>query len=138
MIDKSLILYIAIGIGFFYVVTTYVGELQAEDDRYRNNAYNQQHQYDKYQTTDSVGEIVLEVSELDESKQVSAWNESPLKPQWLALFPDFSAMKIFVKDHVHGEPLVSKLTKTVDEAEDKYFSGVLDTAGVKRFLDSLK
>ena len=138
MIDKSLILYIAIGIGFFYVVTTYVSDIQAEDDRYRNNAYKQQHQYDKYQTTDSVGEIVLEVSELDAAKQVSAWNESPLKPQWLALFPDFSAMKMFVTDHVHGEPLVSKLTKTVDEAEDKYFSGTLDVEGAKRLLGSLK
>ena len=138
MIDKSLILYIAIGIGFFYVVTTYVGELQAEDDRYRNNAYNQQHQYDKYQTTDSVGETVLEVSELDVDKQVSAWNESPLKPQWLALFPDFSAMKMFVTDHVHGEPLVSKLTNTVGEAEDKYFSGTLNAEGAKQLLGSLK
>lgn len=138
MIDKSLILYIAIGIGFFYVVTTYVSDIQAEDDRYRNNAYKQQHQYDKYQTTDSVGEIVLEVSELDAAKQVSAWNESPLKPKWLALFPDFSAMKMFVTDQVHGEPLVSKLTKTVDEAEDKYFSGTLNVEGAKRLLGSLK
>ena len=120
------------------MVTNYVGEIQAEDDRYRNNAYNEQHQYDKYQSIDSVGEIVLEVSELDTAKQASAWNESPLKPKWLALFPDFSAMKMFVKDHVHGEPLISRLAKLADEAEEKYFSGALNLEQTKKFLGSLK
>jgi hypothetical protein len=135
--DKSLFVYILIGIGFFYVVTDFVGGIQEEDDRYRNNQYTQEHQYDKYQSVDSAGESVLNVSELDLNKQVLAWNASPLKEEWIALFPDFSAMKMMIKERVQGTPLTTKLISLANEAEDKYFSGALTVDGTKQLLGSV-
>jgi len=136
--DKSLFIYILVGIAFFYVVTTFVGDIQAEDDRYRNKNYNNEHQYDKYQSTDSVGQSVLKVEGIELPAQIKAWNASPMKGEWLVLFPDFSGMKSFVSDRVQGQALESKLKALVDDAEDKYFSGTLNTEQAKQLLDSLK
>ena len=136
--DKSLFIYILVGFAFFYAVTTFVGDIQAEDDRYRNKNYNNEHQYDKYQGTDSVGQSVLRVEGIELSAQIKAWNASTIKAEWLTLFPDFSGMKSFVSDRVEGKALEAKLKVLVDDAEDKYFSGVLNTEQVKQLLDSLK
>jgi len=136
--DKSLLIYILVGFAFFYVVTTFVGDIQAEDDRYRNKSYNNEHQYDKYQGTDTVGQKVLKVEHIALSIQIKAWNAGAIKAEWLALFPDFSAMKSFVSDRVQGKALDAKLKVLVDDAEDKYFSGVLNTEQAKQLLDSLK
>jgi len=136
--DKSLFIYILVGFAFFYGVTTFVGDIQAEDNRYRNNNYNNVHQYDKYQGTDSVGQSVLKVEGVALSTQIKAWNASTIKTEWLRLFPDFSGMKSFVSDRVQGNALDAKLKALVDDAEDKYFSGVLNTEQAKQLLDSLK
>ena len=136
--DKSLLIYILIGMGFFYVVTDFVAGIQEEDERYRNNDYNKAHQYDKYQGEDSVGQSILKVSELESSKQVAAWKQSPLKDEWLALFPDFSEMKLFSGDRVEGEYLKNTLTSMVDKVEDDYFSGKVSVEKAKQMLDLLK
>jgi hypothetical protein len=135
--DKSLFIYILVGLAFFYVVTNFVGDIQAEDDNYRNNSYNNEHQYDKYQGTDSVGQSVLNVESLELPAQIKTWNASPIKAEWLTLSPNFSAMKNFVSDRVQGEALVSKLKTLVDDVEDKYFSGKVNTEQAKQLLDSL-
>lgn len=136
--DKSLLIYILIGMGFFYVVTDFVEGIQEEDERYRNHDYDKAHQYDKYQSEDSVGQVVLRVSELSSTKQVEAWQKSPLKEEWLQLFPDFSEMKHFIEDRVEGEYVKTKLKTMVDKAEDDYFSGRVTVEKAKLMLDSLK
>ncbi|MBA1419986.1 MAG: hypothetical protein FAF03_11155 [Epsilonproteobacteria bacterium] len=57
--DKSLMIFIAIGLGALYLVTNFIGDIQAEDDAYKNSGYQQEHIYDKYQTTDSVGQDIF-------------------------------------------------------------------------------
>ena len=136
--DKSMFIYILVGFAFFYVVTNFVGDIQAEDDRYRNKNYNTEHQYDKYQGTDSVGQSVLKVEGVELPAQIKAWNASAIKDEWIVLFPDFSAMKHFASDRVQGEPLVTKLKTLVDEVEDKYFSGNVNTEQAKKLLGSLQ
>ena len=73
--DKSFMIFIAIGLGFLYFVTTFVGDIQAEDEVYRNNDYDQEHKYDMYKTVDSIGQDVLDVTGANSQTQVSAWNE---------------------------------------------------------------
>jgi hypothetical protein len=46
-------------------------------------------------------------------------------------------MKNFASDRVQGEALVSKLKTLVDDVEDKYFSGKVNTEQAKQLLDSL-
>ena len=136
--DKSFMFFIAIGIGFLYFVTNFVGDIQAEDDAYRNNDYSQEHIYDKYQATDSIGQDILDLTGADATTQIGAWNNSMLKDEFLALFPRFDEMKIFVKDRIRGKILQDKLTSTISTIEDKFFSGTIGAEDAKRKLSTLK
>ena len=136
--DKSLMFFIAIGLGFLYFVTHFVGDIQAEDDEYANNDYKQEHIYDAYKTVDSVGQDILDVTGADAKTQLGAWNSSLLKDEFLDLFPDFTEMKNFIKDRLRGKILQDKLTKKVTEIEDKFFSGGITAEDAKRELSTLK
>ncbi len=136
--DKSMMVFIAVGIGFFYLVTTYVGDIQKEDDRLQNTGYEQEHKFDQYYTEDSMGDKILDVTLADPQTQVAAWNKSPLKEEYLDLFPDFDTMRTFVKNRVRGKELIDKLNRQIQETEDKFFSGALDAEGAKRALKQLK
>ena len=136
--DKSLMIFIAIGLGFLYFVTTFVGDIQAEDDAYRNNDYNQEHIYDKYQTVDSIGQRILDLTGADVTTQLGAWNNSMLKDEFLELFPRFDEMKSFVSDRIRGQLLKNKLTHTIDTIEDQFFSGTINAEQAKHELSSLK
>ncbi|WP_309499707.1 hypothetical protein [Sulfurovum sp.] len=135
--DKSLFFFIAIGVGFLYFITNFIGDIQ-EDDKFQNEEYKQKHKYDEYQNVDSIGREILDVTDVAADMQVQAWNCSPLKIEFLTLFPDFSAMKQFVEDRVRGEALRAKLTDAVNVAEDKYFSGTMNAEQAKRSLGALK
>ena len=136
--DKSLIFFIAIGLGFLYFVTNFVGDIQAEDDAYANNDYKQEHKYDAYKKVDSVGQDILDVTGADASTQLGAWNSSLLKDEFLDLFPDFTEMKNFINDRIRGKILRDKLNKKVTEIEDKFFSGGITAEDAKRELSTLK
>ena len=53
--DKSLLIFIAIGLGALYLVTNFIGDIQAEDDASRNKDYVIAHKYDQYKSVDSIG-----------------------------------------------------------------------------------
>ena len=133
-----MMVFIAVGIGFFYVVTTYVGDIQKEDDRLQNSGYEQEHRFDRYYTEDSIGEKILDVTLADPQTQVAAWNKSPLKQEYLELFPDFDTMRTFIKNRVRGKVLTDKLNKQIKDVEDKFFSGTIDAETAKRTLGQLK
>jgi len=135
--DKSLMIFIAIGIGFLYFVTNFIGEIQQEDNL-QNDEYRDKHKFDAYQTVDSIGREILDMTGTDASLQVSAWNSSHLKEEFLTLFPDFSDMKTFAKERVRGKVLQDKLSNTIKTVENQYFSGTLNTEGAKRMLSTLK
>jgi len=130
-------IFIAIGIGFLYFVTNFIGEIQQEDNL-QNDEYRDKHKFDAYQTVDSIGREILDMTGTDASLQVSAWNSSHLKEEFLTLFPDFSDMKTFAKERVRGKVLQDKLSNTIKTVENQYFSGTLNTEGAKRMLSTLK
>jgi hypothetical protein len=136
--DKSLMFFIAIGLGFLYFVTTFVGDIQAEDEAYQNNGYNQEHIYDKYQAVDSIGQGILDLTGADAKTQLGAWNKSMLKDEFLELFPRFDEMKSFAKDRIRGKILQDKLINTLSTIEDKFFSGTMSAEQAKRELSELK
>jgi len=136
--DRSLMIFIAIGLGALYLVTNFMGDIQAEDDAYSNTGYKQERIYDKYQKTDSVGQSILDVTGANVKTQLGAWNHSLLKDDFLDLFPDFTEMKNFIDDRVRGKMLKDKLTKTVNTIEDKFFSGSITAEDAKRELSTLK
>jgi len=136
--DKSLLVFIAIGIGFLYFITSFVGEIQEEDDKYQNREYQQKHKYDHYQSVDSIGRKILDLTGTDAATQMAAWKESRLKEEFLVLFPDFGEMKKFVKERIRGDALQAKLLKETDDVEGKYFSGTMNAEQAKRALDLLQ
>jgi len=136
--DKSLFIFIAVGLGFLYVITNYVSDIQEDDDRFQNTEYNQKHKFDQYQSVDSIGQEILTVTEVDANTQIVAWQESKLKEEFLTLFPNYEEMKIFVKERTRGDALQAKLLKTIDDVESKFFSGTLNAEQAKQSLDLLK
>jgi len=135
--DKSLMLFILIGIGGVFFVTNFVGDIQKEDEVYRNDGFDKEHAYDQYKTTDSIGREILDVTGAPVSLQMDAWNASVLKKEFLAVFPDFSGMKVFAEERVRGKALKSKLHTTLDSIEDAFFSGAMSAEDAKRKLGSL-
>jgi hypothetical protein len=128
----------AVGIGALYFVTTSVSKIQEEDDKYQNVEYQEKHQFDHYYTQNSIGQEILDLTEADAVTQVGAWNKSPLKEDFLSLFPDFDEMKIFVKERTRGAIIQEKLTELVKTTEMKFVSGELDTEQAKRKLSKLR
>ena len=135
--DKSLMIFIAVGIGFLYFITNFIGDIQ-EDDNLQNSEYKEKHKYDAYHNVDSIGQEILDVTGAATSVQVAAWNASILKNDFLMLFPDFSEMKVFVDERVRGKAVQEKLINSVNDAEDQYFSGTMNAEQAKRSLDTLK
>ncbi len=135
--DKSLFFFVVIGVGFLYFITQFVGDIQ-EDEKFQNEEYKQKRQYDQYKSVDSIGRDILVLTDVPMSTQVQAWNNSELKTEFLELFPDFSEMKIFVKERVRGEAFQAKLTASIDDVEAQYFSGAMDAEQAKRELNLLK
>jgi len=130
-------IFIAIGVGFLYFITNFVGDIQ-KDEKFQSNEYVEKHQYDQYKTIDSIGREILDVTGAPVSTQVQAWNNSGLKTDFLTLFPDFSGMKMFVKERVRGEELKVKLAHTLDKVESQYFTGAMNAEQAKRSLGLLK
>jgi hypothetical protein len=135
--DKSLFIFILIGVGFLYFITNFVGDIQ-EDEKFQNEEYKLKHQYDQYKTVDSIGREILDLTDVSVNTQVQAWNNSVLKTDFLELFPDFSEMKIFVNERIRGEALKIKLLAQIDDVEAKYFAGTMDAEQAKRELSVLK
>lgn len=136
--DKSLFVFILIGLGALYLVTNFIGDIQAEDDNYQNNTYQKEHAYDQYQKTDSVGQPILVADGADAKTQEAAWHASKVKKEFLELFPDYSEMKKFLKERVRGEGIQTKLLQTVKSVERKFYAGEMNSEQAKRTLDSLK
>ncbi|NOR56507.1 MAG: hypothetical protein GQ531_09890 [Sulfurovum sp.] len=136
--DKSFMVYIAIGIGFMYLITRYVGDIQAEDDKYSNNAHAEEMKYAQYNAVDSIGQDILDVTGVDATTQFKAWNKSTLKEEFLEIFPNFSEMQGFVKDRIRGKILQDKLTHKLTDIEDKFFSGGMTAEEAKRELGDIK
>ena len=135
--DKSLFFFVLIGVGFLYFINQFVGDIQ-QDDQFQNEEYKQKHRYDQYQSVDSIGRKILDMTDAPVGTQVEAWNNSELKTEYVALFPDFSDMKLFISERVRGDALKAKLTSSIDGVESKYLSGAMNAEQAKRELSLLK
>ena len=136
--DKGIVIFMIIGVGFFYLITNFIGTLDEEESGYQNSAYKQSHQYDKYKGTDSIGQEILVLKEADKKIQIAIWQSSQIKGEFLALFPNYMEMKNLIKERVEKSDLQKKLLKLVGDVEGDFFAGKLDAEQAKQKLDSLK
>ena len=135
--DKSLFIFLIIGAGFFYFVINVVKESETDTEKIHSTSY-QEEKYAKYHKTDSIGQDILDVTLADPATQVKVWNSSTIKEEFLEIFPDFDTMKVFIHNRVRGESLIKKLTKKINEVEDKFFSGAMNAEQAKRALENIK
>ncbi len=77
----------------------------------------------KYHRKDSIGQPILDLTLAPQENHINIWHRSPLKQEFLSLFPNFSAMKNFAKDRIIGEDFQNRLLAEVTAAEDDYFTG---------------
>jgi len=136
--DKGLLIFIAIGVAFLYFITNFIGEIQQGDEKFRNTGYEKEHQYDAYITKDSIGRDIIDLTGTSPAVQMKVWNSSTLKNEMLANFPDFSLMKLFVKERVRGDEFQQKLLRHLDDIELQYFSGKLDAENARKAIEDFK
>jgi len=132
-LDKGLLIFIAIGVIAIYFITSFVDTIQ-DDERYQNSGYseNSKDKDTQYQSTNSIGDIVLDVSSADAKTQIIVWNRSDIKREFLTNFPNFSNMRAFIEDKVVGDILQQKLREAIDTVEDKFVSGEIKVDEAKR------
>jgi hypothetical protein len=136
--DRSLIIFIAIGVGAVYFVTNFIGDIQSKDDTYSNNEYKKEQFYDKYNSVDIIGQKILDVSTANKEIQIKVWNHSSLKAEFLDLFPNFKEMRKFIDDRVRGEFLQVRLKSHLKDVENKFFSGQINAEKAKKMLGLLQ
>ena len=137
--DKSLLIFIAVGIGFLYFIKTFMHDVAMDDTiQYGNKAAIERDKgYDRFVRMDDTGESILDVSEAPENVQTEAWNNLSFKDDMAELFPDFDTMRTFVRNKVKGEPLKSKLLKKIKDVEDAFLSGRMPSEDAKEALKHL-
>jgi hypothetical protein len=135
--DKGVMFYITIGIIGIYFLTNFIGDIQEKDERIQNNDYTEKHRFDDYDGKDSIGQEILDLTDVSPSVQIEAWNQSLVKEEYLSLFPNFSEMKRFISDRIRGEAIQAKLLHALNSVEDKFFSGEISMEKAKRILRSL-
>ena len=137
MMDKNLLIFIAVGLVFMYFVTNFVNELQQEDEQLQSTGYQKKHSIDQFMKQDSIGQDILDVEGESAEVQVAAWNQSKLKHALIGYFPDFDTMKLFAKERVRGEILRNRLHQHIDSVEKRFFSGEIDAEKAKKELETL-
>jgi hypothetical protein len=136
--DKSYLLFLIVGIGFFYLVTSGVEEIESHEVRHYSTSNSESQRYAQFNKEDSIGDAILDVSNEDVATQLNAWHYSEIKNDFIEMFPDFIRLKSFVKDKIRGDVLVDKLTSKINNLEDKYFSGLISAEEAKKDLGILK
>lgn len=135
--DKSLFIFILVGVGAVYFIKGFIGDIQKEDTL-QSNQYKQEMQYKTYSKIDSIGREVLDTSDASDQVKMQVWDDSPLKEEFLSLFPNFDTMKTFLDERVLDEVLQKKLYAILSEVEDGYFAGNLTAEKAKQKLNSFK
>ncbi len=135
IVNSLFIVYIAVAILLGIATFNLVKDVQNEDTY---TAVKHDNKYSKYLSVDSLGDKILDLTQADTDTQISVWNESELKKEFLALFPDFDAMRNFVKNRIKGDPLTAKLLTHINTIENKFFSGSIGAAEAHEALSVLK
>lgn len=134
---SELLLYIIIASLFGYFLLGYVKKSEGEGDKsvFGHKASIQQDA--KLHHKDSIGQAILDFSATSPEEQAGIWKRSPLREEFMDLFPNFTAMRDFVQDRIIGESFQQQLLKQIDTVEDDFFSGKITQREVKEKLDLL-
>lgn len=126
------IIFIVGTVGLFYFGSKVLGDL---DPQGKKVSFSDKK---NFLALDTVGREIIDVRGKSKSMQMNAWNQSPLKEDFLDLFPNFIEMKYFIEERVRGDILSQKLTLLLERVESRYVSGKIDRTDAKQALGTLK
>jgi len=136
-LDKSFIIFLIVGIGFFYVVTDFVQDIEKDDGYPITTREQQAHKYDRYIHRDSIDRTILVVDDIDRTTQLEAWRHSDIKKDFLSFYPQFDEMRKVIKERVITKNFQSYLLDKVNTIEREFLSGSLTFDQSKKKLEQL-
>jgi hypothetical protein len=133
---NELLVFVAVGIFFGYFMLGFVKNTEGTGDDTVTININS--------NTDSsligkniIGQTTINLGTTTEAKQGEVWKNSSFHSEFMELFPDFSAMRDFVKDRVLGDDFQKKLIDKIDSVEDDFYSGKIGRDVAIKNLDDL-
>jgi len=135
--DKSFIVFVGVGVGFLYLITNFVGDLEKDDGYNTTSEYSQDDKYNKYISQDSIGRVVLNLEGISKTTQIDVWNHSKLKEECLSYYPDYDEIKKFIKERVVSQSFQKYLLDNVTQLEKDFLMGKIDSDQALRKLESL-
>ena len=134
---KGLMIFVvAAGIAF-YLLTNVIGQFKEEDNRLMNDNELLAQEDQKGYRTDVVGDMVLVKSDAPIEKRIGVWKRSPMHEEYIALFPNFSEMELYVDDRVHDDELKGRILKKLKKIGSDFFSGSVGEIQAKEDLDKI-
>ena len=133
--SQGLIVFIAIGAILSYFLIGFIDDIQEEDERLMTREEQIQKQDMTYHSKDLIGQTILVFKDIPYKKKLSIWHRSPLHKEYIDLFPDFIAMRNFIKDRIADQDFQQKLLEHLDKIEDNYISGSITQETAKEKLD---
>ena len=86
-------------------------------------------------TVDMNGKEVLQLSSLSMQEKKDLWNDSVLKKDMLALFPNFLEMEEFINNQVEDDGIFrKKLLEHIKNVEEEYIGGSISKDKAKAHL----
>jgi len=129
--------FVAVGIGFYYGITNFVGDMEKDDGYPTTTMEQEEHKYDKYISHDSIGRTILIVDGLDRKTQLEAWRHSSIRDDFLSFYPSFDEMETVIKERVMTKDLQSYLLDKTQKVERDFLGGSIDSETAKRELTNL-
>ena len=88
-------------------------------------------------TVDENGREVLQLHTLSMQEKKNLWNNSLLKEDMLALFPNFSEMEYFIKNQVEDDGLFKeKFLSHIGAVQEAYIGGIISEDRAKERLSN--
>jgi hypothetical protein len=135
--DKSFMIFVAVGIGFYYLITNFVGDME-KDDGYPTTTMEQEaHKYDQYFSQDSIGREVIVADGVDRKTQLEAWRHSEVRDDFLSFYPQFDEMEKVIKERVNTKDLQEYLLDKTKKIERQFLEGSINDEQAQRALKKL-
>jgi hypothetical protein len=135
--DKPFVVYVATGLGFMYLLTNFITEIEKDEGYPTIQEEPNDEKYAKYIKYDSIGRPILDVKNLTINIQKEAWNHSSLKKDFLSFYPDYDEMKKYIKERVVGEKFQNYLLQNISKIEKDFLLGKINSDKALLRLKSL-
>ena len=135
---NGFLLMIVAGIGFAYLIFSFLGEIESDDPRVATEYDTKERALAKFLKLDSAGNNIVDFSSASLSEAKKVWNTTTLKEPILSLFPDFELMKDKVDLTIADGKFKTYLLNYLHKIESDYLTGALSSDQARSAIEHLK